>query len=42
MANDFARSIRELELEIDQFTNRIELVRLMILFRQTHDCEGLF
>ena len=28
MADDFGRSVRELELEIDQFTNRIELVLL--------------
>jgi hypothetical protein len=27
MAGGFARSIRDLEFEIDQFTNRIELVR---------------
>lgn len=27
MAGGFAKSIRDLEFEIDQFTNRIELVR---------------
>lgn len=31
MARGFAKSIQDLEFEIDQFTNRIELVRTQFL-----------